>query len=168
MKRGVEFQMTDIDALIERLFPVATSEILRDYGALDFSFVVPPKVSQTVDILPNMHADISVAKRFNVSLRTIRERARSRNLGRKLGGTRWFTEAEIIGLMTCSSSPKDTVLNSGRRGAPTSGSRLTEAFELVTGGKPMSSLPKSKRKSLIKNRDEKVVALPLDPPLQKL
>jgi hypothetical protein len=104
MKRDVEFQMREMDALIERLFPVTTSEILR--AALDFSFVVPTKASQTVDILPNMHADISVAKRFNVTLRTIRERARSRNLGRKLGGTRSFTEAEIIGLMTCSSSPK--------------------------------------------------------------
>jgi hypothetical protein len=88
MKRDVEFQTTDIGALIERLFPVTTSEILRDLAALDFSFVVPTKVSQTVDILPNMHADISVAKRFNVTLRTIRERARARSLGRKLGGTR--------------------------------------------------------------------------------
>jgi hypothetical protein len=35
--------MTDIDALIERLFPVTTSEILRDLSALDFSFVVPSK-----------------------------------------------------------------------------------------------------------------------------
>jgi hypothetical protein len=77
MKRDVEFQMTEMDALIERLFPVTTGEILRDNAALDFSFVVPSKVRQTVDILPNMHADISVAKRFNVTLRTIRERARA-------------------------------------------------------------------------------------------
>jgi hypothetical protein len=147
MKRDVEFQMTEMDALIERLFSVMMSEILPDNAALDFSFVVPSKVSQTADILPNMHADINVAKRFNVTLRTIRERARSRNLGRKLGGTRWFTEAEIIGLMTCSSSPKDTVLNSGRRGARTAESKLTEAFALLNEGKPKPSSKNSRKRS---------------------
>ena len=35
--------MTDVDALIEALFPVSTSEILRDLAALDFSFVMPSK-----------------------------------------------------------------------------------------------------------------------------
>jgi hypothetical protein len=35
--------MTDIDALIERLFPVTSSDMLRDLGALDFSFIIPPK-----------------------------------------------------------------------------------------------------------------------------
>lgn len=35
--------MTDIDALLEGLFPVTTSEILRGLTALDFSFVIPPK-----------------------------------------------------------------------------------------------------------------------------
>src|ERR1019366_4442358 len=39
-------QMPDTDALIERLFPVTTSEILRDPAASDFSFVMPSKVSQ--------------------------------------------------------------------------------------------------------------------------
>ena len=34
---------TDIETLIERLFPVTTSDILHDLAALDFSFVVPPK-----------------------------------------------------------------------------------------------------------------------------
>jgi hypothetical protein len=38
--------MPDTDALIERLFPVTTSEILRDPAASDFSFVMPSKVSQ--------------------------------------------------------------------------------------------------------------------------
>ena len=32
----------DMDALIERLF--TTNDILRDLAALDFSFVIPPKV----------------------------------------------------------------------------------------------------------------------------
>jgi hypothetical protein len=77
--------MPDTDALIERLFPVTTSEILRDPAASDFSFVMPSKVSQTMDILPNIHSDTSVSERFNVTLRTIRrtirERARERNLG---------------------------------------------------------------------------------------
>jgi hypothetical protein len=41
----------DIVALVESLFPVTMSEILRDLTALDFSFVVPSKVCQTVDIL---------------------------------------------------------------------------------------------------------------------
>ena len=36
--------MTDIDALIEELFPpVTANDILRDLEALDFSFVIPPK-----------------------------------------------------------------------------------------------------------------------------
>jgi hypothetical protein len=35
--------MTDIDAIIEALFPITTIDILRDLEALDFSFVVPPK-----------------------------------------------------------------------------------------------------------------------------
>lgn len=35
--------MTDVDAIKEALFPVSTSEILRDLAALDFSFVMPPK-----------------------------------------------------------------------------------------------------------------------------
>ena len=34
--------MTDIDAIIETLFPIATSDILRNLAALDFSFVIPP------------------------------------------------------------------------------------------------------------------------------
>ncbi len=35
--------MTDVDAIIEALFPITTSDILRDLAALDFTFVVPPK-----------------------------------------------------------------------------------------------------------------------------
>jgi hypothetical protein len=35
--------MTDIGALVESLFPVTTSDMLRDLAALDFSFVIPPK-----------------------------------------------------------------------------------------------------------------------------
>jgi hypothetical protein len=35
--------MTDIDAIIEALFPITTSDILCDLAALDFSFVIPPK-----------------------------------------------------------------------------------------------------------------------------
>jgi hypothetical protein len=34
--------MTDVDAIIEALFPITTSDILRDLAALDFSFVIPP------------------------------------------------------------------------------------------------------------------------------
>jgi hypothetical protein len=147
MKRDVEFQMREMDALIERLFPVTTSEILGDNAALDFSFVVPSKVSQTVDILPKMHADISVAKRFNVTLRTIRERARARNLGRKLGGTRWFTEAEIIGLMTCSSSASAKIQPVGTRAGHTLKSPLTKALELATERKLKFFSPRSKKTS---------------------
>ena len=33
----------DIDALVESLFPVTTSDMLRDLAALDFSFIIPPK-----------------------------------------------------------------------------------------------------------------------------
>jgi hypothetical protein len=35
--------MKDIGALVESLFPVTTSDMLRDLAALDFSFVIPPK-----------------------------------------------------------------------------------------------------------------------------
>jgi hypothetical protein len=33
----------DIDALIEQLFPVSTSDIWRGLADLDFSFIIPPK-----------------------------------------------------------------------------------------------------------------------------
>jgi hypothetical protein len=33
----------DMDALIARLFPITTKDMLRDLAALDFSFVIPPK-----------------------------------------------------------------------------------------------------------------------------
>jgi len=33
----------DIDALVESLFAVTTSDMLRDLAALDFSFIIPPK-----------------------------------------------------------------------------------------------------------------------------
>jgi hypothetical protein len=33
----------DMDALVARLFPVTTKDMLRDLAAFDFSFVIPPK-----------------------------------------------------------------------------------------------------------------------------
>jgi hypothetical protein len=138
----------DIDALVETLFPlVTTSEMLRDLAALDFSTVRPPKVCQTVDILPNMHADISVAARFNVTLRTIRERARSRNLGRTLDGTRWFTEAEILGLMTEGGGRCSNSRNGGAHPTSMRGERFLKVAvdqSLGTGDRKEAELPLAK------------------------
>jgi hypothetical protein len=36
----------DVDALIEKLFPVTATEMLRDLASLDFSIVVPSKVTE--------------------------------------------------------------------------------------------------------------------------
>ena len=45
---------------------------------------------------PGLHEDIDVAKRFKVSLRVVRDRARARQIGHKFGRvSRWFTESEI-------------------------------------------------------------------------
>jgi hypothetical protein len=122
----------------------ASPDDLRDLTALDFSFVVPSKVCQTAVILPK-HADITVAERFNVTLRAIRERAP--NLGRKLGDTRWFTEAEIFGLMTEGSGGCSNSRDGGSR--PTSareGTFLKAAVDqsLGAGDRKEAELPLAK------------------------
>jgi hypothetical protein len=69
-------------------------------------------------------------------------------LAENFSGVRWFSEAEILAVFIqadeskCSYSKSATVPNSGRRGVHTSESKLTKAFELVTGGKPSSHSPK--------------------------
>jgi hypothetical protein len=66
-------------------------------------------LEEKTDILKGMFAEERVAHRLGVSVRVVRERARAKGLGRKLGRARHFTEAEIIALMdegnsTCSKS----------------------------------------------------------------
>jgi hypothetical protein len=50
-------------------------------------------------ILRGLISEYEVAKAFGVKLRTVREKARAKNLGRRPGPVRWFTEAEICILM---------------------------------------------------------------------
>jgi hypothetical protein len=81
-------------------------------------------------ISPDLICELEVAKRFGVSVRTIRERARARGLGRKIDRVRRFYEAEIVALMdegtpTCSKSSSGQARLIG-----TSGARSTE--ELFT------------------------------------
>jgi hypothetical protein len=106
---------------------------------------------QSSPLMPNLFSENQVAERFNVTLRTVRDRARGRNLGRKLSGVRWFTEAEVFSLMDaeakCWSSKNDTVLNSGPRVARTAESKLTEALALLNEGKPRPSSKNSRKRS---------------------
>jgi hypothetical protein len=144
--------MTDTESLIETLFATYMIDPNPVALDLDFSSVVPLKVSQTVDILPGMHADRSIAERFNVTVRTVRERGRARNLGRTLSDTRWFTEAEILALMTegsgrCSNSRNGGTPPTSMRGERFSKSPLIKALELATEKKPKSSSLRSKTKS---------------------
>src|ERR1700724_22049 len=83
-----------------------------------------------------------IAGDFGVSLRVVRERARATGIGRKLGRTRWFTEAEALALMeedtTCSSS-KSVMAQTSMQGGRSSKFPLSEALELATEGKLKSS-----------------------------
>jgi hypothetical protein len=101
--------------------------------------------------LPNLFSENQVAERFHVTLRTVRDRARERNLGRKLSGVRWFTEAEVFSLMDgeakCLFSKKDMAASSGRRGARIAESKLTEALALLKNERPRPSSPNSRKKS---------------------
>jgi len=95
-----------------------------------------------------------------VSPRTIRDRLKS-SIGFKLG-RHWFLAKTKLALFmdgTCSNFQGGTAPSSSTRGAPTLGSRLTEALTLVTKRKPKSSLPRSKKTS----STGKVVALPVRP-----
>jgi hypothetical protein len=55
-------------------------------------------------ILPGLFSEGEVVERFKgepykgVTIRMVRERARAKNLGRKIGHTRYFTEEEILAL----------------------------------------------------------------------
>jgi hypothetical protein len=144
--------MTDIDVLLEWLFPPPTlSEIWRD--AADNAFVVPPlNLSLPVSILPGLYSDHDVAKRFGVTRRTIQEWARVKGLRRSLDGVRWFFESEILELMTegngnCSNSISGGTPRIGMRGARSKKPPSTIALELLTEGKPKSSSLNSKTKS---------------------
>jgi hypothetical protein len=79
-------------------------------------------------VLQGFICEIETAARLGISVRTVRERARARAIGRKISRVRWFTEDEVIALMensTCSNSSSGHVRLSG-----TSGARSTD--ELFT------------------------------------
>ena len=57
---------------------------------------------QSSPLLPNLFSENQVAERFHVTLRTVRDRARERNLGRKLSGrqaqgSRRHSKARLFG-----------------------------------------------------------------------
>ena len=142
------------DAMLSLLLPDPVETMAKMY----WSFMKDLKpwpfskdVLQSPPLLPNLYSEQAVADRFQVSLRTIRDRSRERGLGRKIAGTRWLSEPDIFSLMDgdtkCLFSKKDMAASSGRRGAPTSESKLTEALELVTKGKLKPSSQRSKTKS---------------------
>lgn len=83
------------------------------------------------DCCPGMWREDDVAMRFRVSLRTVRERARTREIGRKLGRVRWFTESEILQLMTvgpeCSYSSRGPARRSGTCEEPSTDKAFTQA-----------------------------------------
>jgi hypothetical protein len=101
-----------------------------------------------------------IAGRFGVSLGVVRKLARAKGIGRKLGRTRWLTEAETLALMeeedTCSSSQSAMAQTSTPAGR-SSKSQLKEALELATEGKRKSSSPSCIVKS---SRGTSVVPFP--------
>jgi hypothetical protein len=110
------------------------------------------------DILKGMAAEERVARRLGVSVRVVQERARAKGVGRKLGRTWHFMEAEILELMesnSCSGSTSGKTRPTSTRAGGTSGSALSKVLELVSAKRPKDSSPKSKKKS----STEKVVAL---------
>jgi hypothetical protein len=52
-----------------------------------------------MSIFSGLYSEDEIADRFNVSLRVVREHARSKGIGHKFGRKRWFTETEVVGLM---------------------------------------------------------------------
>jgi hypothetical protein len=93
------------------------------------------------DLLHGLFAEEEVAARLGMSLRVVRKLARANGIGRKLGRTRWFTEAETLALMeedtTCSGS-KSVMAQTSMRAGHSSKSQLSEALELATEDKRKS------------------------------
>jgi hypothetical protein len=95
--------------------------------------------------IPGHYSEIEIAQRFGVAIRVVRDRARAKGLERKIGGVRWFTEAEAtIGLWEgskpCqSNSIKGALRPTSTRAARTSESEFSKALELATGGKRKGS-----------------------------
>lgn len=80
---------------------------------------------------PGMFREEDVAARFDVKLRVVRDRARDRQIGRKLGRIRWFTEPEILALFNagpqCSYSSKGKARRSGTSEVPSTDKAFTQA-----------------------------------------
>jgi hypothetical protein len=109
------------------------------------------------DLLHGLFAEEEVAARLGMSLRAFRKLARAN--GRKLGRTRWFTEAEVLALDTedtCSNSQSVMAQTSTPAGR-SSKYQLSKALELATEGKRKSSSPSCKVKS---SRGTSVVPFP--------
>ena len=93
------------------------------------------------------YSEADLAEMFGglVSPRTIRDRLKG-GIGFKLG-RHWFLAKTKLALFmdgTCSNFQGGTAPSSSTRGAPTLGSRLTEALALATEKKRKSSLPNPK------------------------
>jgi hypothetical protein len=89
-------------------------------------------------ILSDLHPEDEIAERFGISARNVRERARAKGVGRKIGRKYWFTEAEGYALMdnpTCSNSRKGGIRQTGMRAGRISELPLTKALELATEGR---------------------------------
>jgi hypothetical protein len=61
--------MTDVDAIIEALFPITASEMLRDFAALDFSYVIPPKARARAWKQRDLTRAFRAASRAGVAIR---------------------------------------------------------------------------------------------------
>src|ERR1700730_1403448 len=80
------------------------------------------------DLLHGLFAEEEVAARLGMSLRVVRKLALAKDIGRKLGRTRWFTEAEVLALNTedtCSSS-QSVMAQTSMRAARSSKSQLSK------------------------------------------
>jgi hypothetical protein len=80
---------------------------------------------------PGMWREDEVAARFKVSLRCVRDRARARQVGHKLGRDRWLTEPEILALFNvgpeCSYSSRGKARRSGTCEAPSTDKAFIQA-----------------------------------------
>ena len=91
-----------------------------------------------------------IAGDFGVSLRVVRDLARKKGVGGKIGRTLWLTEAEVLALRekdtTCLNS-KSVMAKPSMRAGRSSKSDMSKALELATEGKRKSSSSSCKVKS---------------------
>lgn len=117
--------------------------------------------------LPRQFSELEVAKGRGVTVRVVRDRARARGLGAKIGDFRWFTEAEIVGLWeegskACpSNSTKGPVRPTSMRAARITDAEFSKALELATEKKPKGC---SKSSVTTSSKNGRVVPFPKSKP----